>query len=409
MTILKKAYDIFSNKFYFKILYLFISFSFITILRELSLISLSNKLVIIWGMLLIGVTFLDILKKRRKIFFFEVPLYLFVLLTLFLILTKYNNMTNIKIWIINLMILSSFFSIDMHKDKSVLNKELNLISYFYMFMSFVTSGLSFILIILNKNFTYTSFFAGENQICDYVGVFTNENALGISAAFSCIISLYLYFTNKNNNNMKKFLLFNILLQFIVTIISGGRSGLLVILSIPFIFLLYKTKNIFAKIGIVLLPILSSGILLYFNTDKVHSVLTGRERIWAATLDVLQWNIPYGIGNADMVYKIQDHSTRYLNGLETGGIHNIYLQIAVVNGVFAAFLFILFIILSGIFMSKKISKLNNIDKNKFLVLLSIFLSGVLVNIFESSLLYIVSFISLIFWIYLGYTIALLKKD
>ena len=51
--LLKKAYNILDNRFYFKILYLFVSLTFVTILIDIPGIKIFNTIALAWGMLLI--------------------------------------------------------------------------------------------------------------------------------------------------------------------------------------------------------------------------------------------------------------------------------------------------------------------------------------------------------------------
>ena len=91
----------------------------------------------------------------------------------------------------------------------------------------------------------------------------------------------------------------------------------------------------------------------------------------------------------------------LPGIEAGGLHNIYLQIITSNGIIS--LIILLCLLGAIIyaLATKIDLLKGTDKILNGILLVLIFGILFVNLFESNLIYITSFISIIFWSYLGY--------
>ena len=55
----KKLYDILDNRFYFKLLYLFVSITFVTILKYIPGIDLLKKISFAWGILLLIFMFVN--------------------------------------------------------------------------------------------------------------------------------------------------------------------------------------------------------------------------------------------------------------------------------------------------------------------------------------------------------------
>ena len=98
----------------------------------------------------------------------------------------------------------------------------------------------------------------------------------------------------------------------------------------------------------------------------------------------------------------------LPGLEYGGLHNIYFQIITVNGVISLILFLAFLCGMLIFILKRVDNLKRKERLRMTVLVSMLVGILAANLFESTLIYIVSFISMIFWIYLGYVISILDN-
>ena len=80
-------YNFFSNKFYLKLLYLFVSMSFVTILIHVPGIKLLGKAALVWGMILILFTVFNDYRER-KLYKFDIPLIIFIIITLVYILVK---------------------------------------------------------------------------------------------------------------------------------------------------------------------------------------------------------------------------------------------------------------------------------------------------------------------------------
>ena len=61
-----------------------------------------------------------------------------------------------------------------------------------------------------------------------------------------------------------------------------------------------------------------------------------------------------------------------------------------------------------FIIQHLDKLKRKEKLKMTTLTSLIVGILAVNLFESDIIYIVSFISMIFWIYLGYLVSILDN-
>lgn len=403
--------DIITNKLYLKLLYVLIGISFATVISDLSFFNIFNKLVLLIGLAYTALNILEFITfRRRKIYSFEICLYLFLLLTLFLNFTQYKLNENLKIWLVNLMIMTVLFSIDMYKNKNQLLKELNIISYFYSILTFIISLISLVMIFMNKVITVDLGIKDDAPlILTYRGMFKNENSFGIAAVISIFIALYLLYSAKNKY-IRGFLYSNILIQGISVFVAGGRSAYLPFLALIFLFLLYKFKNIYLRISFVVVPIIISIVSFFTLPDNIlHKILTSREYIWQSALKLLKVCPLTGVGSVNKVGRLKDVRVAYLQGLDSGGLHNIFFEIATVNGIPATILFILFIILLFVFFIRKLDKLQPNLKLKYGFIFVLCLGIVFINFLESSLVYIISFISIIFWIYSGYLVAILEKE
>lgn len=397
-----------TNKFYLKLLYIFIGLSFATVISEFKYFNLLNKGVLALALLFLVITFFERLSFRiRKVYLFEYFLYLFLALTLYLNFTKYKINDNLKIWLVNLIIMTVLFSIDTYKSKALLIKELKIISYFYSAMTFILSFSSLLIIFLN-NYINPNILNKIPNLLNYTGLFKNENSFGIAAALSFMITLYLIFDNKKFS-LKALLSVNLIVQFISVFVSKGRSAIFPILTLGLVFLFYKFKNIYFRISLIGIPAIAS-IVAFFTlpADILHKIFTGREFLWQSAFRLFTKYPLAGVGNVNKVGRLQDVRVTYLQGLEAGGLHNIFFEILTVNGLIAVILFILFLVFLFIFLFKKISKTNNHNKVTYSILISLVLGIVFINLLESSLVYIISFISIIFWVYAGYLVAILDK-
>lgn len=202
---------------------------------------------------------------------------------------------------------------------------------------------------------------------------------------------------------------NSILQFATVIISGGRSTYLAILALGFTFIFVYNRNIIFRIALILVPIFAGGTWLFFNPDKIYNIMHGREVLWETAFILIKKYPFIGIGTSNLIPMMDEFKTDYLRGIEGGGLHNIYIQLTTVNGIFSCLIIIALIASIFLFLNKKIENLNGKSKIKFTILLALFLGIAFINLMESTILYNVSFISIIFWSLGGYLISILDND
>lgn len=404
--IIKTIYNFVDNKFYFKLFYLFISFTFVTILKVLPGVSILAKIAQAWGIILILLMIIENY-KQRKIYKFDIPLALFMIITLIFNIFVYRNIDNIKYWVVNLILFLIIFSVDVFRNKKVLIKEMNVITYFYVFFMFIASSASLVMKFLNMKIEIRDMIFELNGVNG--GVFENKNALSIAAALAIVMCIYLKYIAKNHR-VKLFLLVNIILQVMVLMIgSHGRSADLIVMAAAYTFVFVFVKNKYFRIILVLIPMIVCGMFFQLDQDKIRNFTSGRSSLWTSASIVIKNNPTTGIGNNNLVEAVTTaRETDDLPGLTTGGLHNIYVQIAAVNGVISLVLFLIFLISMLVFIAQRLDKLQRKEKLQMTTLSSLVVGIMSVNLFESSLIYIMSFISIIFWIYLGYLVSILDN-
>lgn len=404
--IIRNIYDFLDNKFYFKLLYLFVSLTFVTILKDVPGILLLGRVALAWGMLLI---LFMIFKnyKRRKIYKFDIPLAIFMIMTLIFNIIVYRSVTNITDWIVNLILFSIIFSVDVFRNKKTLVKELNIITIFYVIFMLIASVSSLILRFSGKTIEMGQVVFGNAK-----GVFENENAIAIAAALAIVMCAYLNSVAKSHK-LKMFWSANIILQIInmidITMIGDhGRSAFLIVGAILYIFIFLFNKNKYFRVACILVPILVGGMYLAHQSN-IRNFTSGRTSLWQSAAKVIEEHPLTGVGNSNLVESVRAaRNTDDLPGLDAGGLHNIYVQTASVNGIISLVLFITFILMILIFIIQRLDKLQRKEKMQMATLTSLIVGILIVNLFESDLIYIVSFISMIFWIYLGYLVSILDN-
>lgn len=398
---IKKVYDILDNKFYFKLLYLFVSLTFVTILKCIPGINIFKDIAFAWGILLLIFMFFNDYKKR-KLYNFDIALGLFIAVTFIFNVLVYRNSTNIKIWIVDLILFVVVFSVDVFKNKKQLIKEMNIITCSYAIFMFVVSFISLEMKMFDKSITIGEYlFSGSKG-----GLFENENALSIAAALAIVMCIYLNYISKNFR-FKIFWIVNIALQFFTMLSFKGRSAYLVVIAVIYTFCFIYNKNKYIRGLLIILPVLLGIVGYFYEGDQIRNFTSGRTSLWNSAGKVINHHPIAGVGNADMIQNVMNaRPTGDLPGLEFGGLHNIYIQIATVNGIISLILFLLFILLTIAFVVKRIDCLRKKEKMHMTIITSITIGVLAVNVFESTLIYGTSFISIIYWVYLGYLVSIL---
>ena len=408
--IIKNIYDYVDNKFYFKLLYLFVNLTYVTMLKDVPVINKLKYVAFAWGIILILLMIIEDY-KRRKIYKFDIPLGIFMIITLIFNVIAYRNTHNIKFWVINLILFVVIFSVDVFRSKKTMIKEMDIITYFYVIFMFIASIISLIMRVSGKTIELNGIVFGSTR-----GVFDNENAIGIAAALAIVMCIYLNYAAKSHR-FKMFWLANIVLQTITMIGSHGRSAYLIVIAVVYIFIFVYNKNKYFRIIFLLIPILAGGIFFQLDKSNIRSFTSGRSSLWTCGAIVIKEHPLVGVGNNDFIEAVTVVSKNSelsgvefgdVPGIEFGGLHNIYVQIATVNGIVPLILFLTFLGMILTFIIQHLDKLKRKEKLQMTTLTSLVFGILVVNLFESTLIYIGSFISMIFWIYLGYLVSILDN-
>ncbi|OOM13517.1 O-antigen ligase family protein [Clostridium saccharobutylicum] len=404
--IIENIYKFIDNKFYFKLLYLFVSLIFVTILKDVpGLINLKD-LALAWGIILILLMIIQDYKKR-KIYKFDIPLALFMGITLIFTIFVYKNGDDIKMWIFNLILFMGIFTIDVFRNKKALIKEMNIITHFYVIFMFFASIESLVL-----RFSGEAIQIGQIAFGGTKGIFENENALSIASSIAIVMCIYLYNVS-NRHKLKIFWMFNIILQLVTMIGSHGRSAYLLVVAVLYTFIFVYNKNKHLRVILTMVPFVLAiliGLACYNNSnERVRDFTSGRTSLWTSASIVIKEHPLTGVGKGEFLESVRNaRETDDLPGLEAGGLHDIYIQTATLNGVVSLLLLLSFFGMVLNFIIKRLDNLIRKEKLQMSTLTSMVIGILAVNLFESTLIYVVSFISMIFWIYLGYLISILDN-
>jgi len=405
-----KAFEyIEKSKFYFKLFYLFVSLTFATALKIIPGIGILNKIALLWALIIILYMLFKGYRKR-KLYSFDIPLQIFLILTLILTLIFYRTGSNFVSWLVNCILFLSIYTIDIFNDKKELIKEMEIITYFFTGFMAIVSTISLLMRFLDKNIHIGEYLFYVNK----GGLFENENAISIAAAIAIAMCIYLNYSTKINK-IKLYCLGNIALQLISMIVFRGRSAILIVVAMFYTAIFVYVKNKYIRISMIVIPIILMIVSLIvvvgtdWNFTSIRLYTSGRNNLWRAAWIVIKWYPLVGVGGSALVDNIREARVTFdLPGLQYGGLHNIYFQIATVNGIISLILFLAFLCGMLFFLLQRLDTLKRKERLRMTTLVAMLVGILAVNIFESTLIYIISFICMIFWIYLGYVISILDN-
>lgn len=408
-----------NQKLYYKVVFLIITLIYTTFLSYIPRFStISNLLLLMWGVIIVYLEF----KVYKTLYFkkYKYPLILFFLLGFVTIIIYGNKGSNLKLWAsiwIQFFILFSEVKVD---NKYQVAKEMSLICKSFIIPSLIFSAMTAIMYVLKVNMTIYGYKHGMTGYGAYLGVYAGTNTQGLVAAASIMLTLLLFGLRLLNKRMVPLYWFNIVVQLIVLYISKGRSamvGLLVYLVIYSVVMIKSRKLRLVYIVYLLVFgllggfILSQGDSSLVNKNKELGFFSGRVLLWSQGVKVVKENPIYGVGVSNLVKEVKKVATNDLPGIEGGGMHNIYLQTAISNGVISLVLLVVFFLYISYLIYKWLVryKVNNVEKKIVAAIFSITIAIYIINFVEANMLYVANFIATIYWILLGYAMSFVRKE
>ncbi|MGL4665244.1 MAG: O-antigen ligase family protein, partial [Clostridium butyricum] len=210
-----------------------------------------------------------------------------------------------------------------------------------------------------------------------------------------------------NYKIKLLLVLNIIIQALAMISFKGRSSALIVIAVVYCFIFVYGSNKYLRAFLLALPIVACIGAVNMEGSHIRDFTSGRTSLWESASIVIQENPITGVGYDNMIEAVTNaRETDDLPGLSTGRLHNIYIETATVNGIVSLVMILSFIVILFVFIINRLDHLRKKEKFEMTTLTSMILGIIAVNLFESTLIYIISFISMIFWIYSGYLVSII---
>ncbi|MEW8957075.1 O-antigen ligase family protein [Clostridium sp.] len=409
--------DIVKQRLYFKIAFVIYALFFTTEFSLKSGFTIIKLLIIAWGMALI---LLDIYKQKTRILKkFNMLLNLFIMINILSLIIFPSKLYNFRIFLITLIQLGVLNNSEITQTPQNTLKEIYRINFTFIFISFIISFISLLMFFTETNLFGIAF--NETWRPELLkGLFIISNTGGMVSFLSLALSFL------NIRATKFFSIFygiNILVQGSVLYLSRARASWvgLAVFIIVYGFINIRNKSlrrvIMASVIVLAItfpvykPYVIEPLNGFINKTAGQGFFSGRLNLWQEGYEKIFKNNPIlGVGYKDVVDIMKKDATRNLPGIDGGRLHNIYLEITYSHGIIAAILMVLFFIVNGYSLYKTIFK-TDIPKEyrdvmKFIF--AFFMSLYVMSFVESSLLYVISVVSALFWIYIGYSEYFIKK-
>ncbi|WP_027633481.1 O-antigen ligase family protein [Clostridium hydrogeniformans] len=409
--------DIVKQRLYFKIAFVMYALFFTTELSLKGNFTIIKLLIIAWGMALI---LLDIYNQKTRILKkFNILLNLFIMINILSLIIYPSKAYNLRIFLITLIQLGVLNNSEITQTPQNTLKEIRRINFNFVFISFIISAISLYMFFTKTNLFGIAF--NEASRPDLLkGLFIISNTGGMVSFLSLVIS---FLSIRSTKFFSIFYGINILVQGSVLYLTRARASWvgLIVFIIVYGFINIRSKSI-RRVIIASLMILTITFPIYkpyvmeplngfINKTAGQGFFSGRLNLWEEGYEkIFKKNPVLGVGYKDVVDIMKKDATRNLPGIEGGRLHNIYLEITYSHGIIAAILMILFFIVNGYSLYKTIFKIDipKEYRNIMKFIFSMFISLYVMSFVESSLLYVISVVSAIFWIYIGYSEYFIKK-
>lgn len=404
------------QKYIYKKTFLVVTILYTTFLSYINRLStIVNFLLLLWGVFIFVLQYENDKKvgiKRNK-----VVLVIFIILSFGTILLNTSQAANIKILALTVIQFFLLYEYRLNSDSYLKIKELYKLSKIYVLTTFFTTSIALCLYALKINITILGNELGTTHYNALYGVHTGSNTAGLVAMISIVLSdVCRRITLKG----RYFLYINILMQVALVVLSKARSALvgLAIYYVIYIFMTVKSRRIkrlfiiTALAGVLAIPF-ASNVLLSSNTfskDAQLGFFSGRLLIWNQATKVIKDRFMFGVGINNVVDEVKKIATTDLPGIEGGGMHNIFMQIAISNGILALVTMTIFFIYVSIKMYLGLKRVREpLTRRMVATIFAFVLALYVINLVEANLIYVANFIATAYWIYIGYGMYFVKRN
>lgn len=151
---------------------------------------------------------------------------------------------------------------------------------------------------------------------------------------------------------------------------------------------------------------STNLISLGRASEDRDVTSGRSDSWSKSMILIQENPIMGIGKGN----ITEYANRYLaRGLNFSDLHNGYLTILVSTGFVGFSIFLIFsIMVARRIIVVLLERLRNNDGKDLAILVSMLCAYCAYAFFEKALLFDITFMVVVFWLILGYSMAMIPN-
>lgn len=409
--------NLIGQKFLFKKAFIIITIIYTSIFSTIPRLStLVNFLLLIWALFIFALVYVK--DKRLRIKKNRIILIVFLFFSIITILINVNIASNLKILSLTVMQFFLLYDYNNSADKKQVYKELYELCNIFVLMAFALSSAALAMYIFKINFMYKNIAYGMMHYGALTGLQIGPNTVGLVCFFSISLSML---AKSIYARWKYFYYFNIAVQLAVLLLSksrGALAGLGVFLAVYFFSQLDSKRLRRATVFLSLSVIMAASFLVtnplgedLLVKNKELGFFSGRLLLWKPAMKVIESNLIFGVGVNNVVNEVKKVAVSPLPGIEGGGMHNIYIQAAVANGVVAlGFIVIFFVYILVKLLKAALYKENSILEKKIIgLMLALIVSFYVVNMVEAHLIYVANFAATIYWIYIGYGMYLANKS
>lgn len=464
----KRESTILTNiRFCFTILYI-VMFSFYNLLPYKILVNCSDA--VIYAMIpVIGLILLvaDVLYKQNlfKIPYADILILFFIVYFVSVILNfKYGYIDNFKGMLWMCIQVFALCGLDPTVDKDTHLKHFRILSNIYIFIyliGFVWSFVQYVIgyggyceVFIDEKMTYRRIGFIEARL---FGVFTDPNYACISALISAGLIFFNLKAFKCNIGLKVYYIFALIMQIFYAILSGSRTGLLIVMLIGFAvggFLItaqMKRKSVILKIisfclsGVICMAVvfgcyqgikkclsyIPSAYSIVVKSDEtsennfvsppvdfnredvdINNFSNNRFSIWKDSIEIIKKSPLFGTGPRSYLAFAEEHFDDLYIVEKQYSVHNGYLALFVGTGIIGGGLMLFWLVRVVILViSYLVRRWNNKDEFYwpiFSCTLVLFVEAI--SAFPLMALFFCNQSSdIIFWIVLGFTLLFLRKS
>lgn len=414
----------FMNKVIFNVLYLKIFFVITSFCMAIPIIKPYFegllKFGIIWGMAFLIRDFFT----KRNVFKMDCikSLFIFMIAYAISIIINYTSRfsANVSTYVYNFIMVFVLFSNINKKNEERIIEEMKIINYIFIVLTFICSLISLILYAMEYSYELIgqgiTYYIGihNNRL---FGIYLNPNC-GLSALAICIGMLQFIIEKKNIKAVKAFIILTIIVNTLCMILENSRgifiSFLVFLLTVFLLIAIRKSKNIKniiknIAIILVLMIIIISSVIFFKNfisldrIEKSSDVLSGRTVVWQYGMKKIEQSPLFGSGPKTFADREVLRAGDKLNHF-----HNILIQSLVSTGIIGTFMFLFASVCIMVFIVKQYRK-NKKKSTVTIILIAFIVFSLINNLTEVTIMYIITPMTFLFWIYLGYLMVLVRGE